>query len=74
MAEVLLTADPDLTIRNRFGGLSHIPASERGHAAYVELVLDRTDIAVDHVNDLGVDGTARGGDPRAGNRTLAADC
>ncbi|MFC5679613.1 ankyrin repeat domain-containing protein [Aeromicrobium endophyticum] len=53
MAEVLLAADPDLTIRNRFGGLSHIPASERGHDAYVEFVLDRTDIAVDHVNDLG---------------------
>ena len=53
MAEVLLEADPDLTIRNRFGGLSHIPASERGHDAYVAFVLDRTDIAVDHVNDLG---------------------
>ena len=53
MARVLLTADPDLTIRNRFGGVSHIPASERGHAAYVEFVLDSTDIDVDHVNDLG---------------------
>jgi ankyrin repeat protein len=53
MAEVLLAADPDLTIRNRFGGLSHIPASERGHDAYVAFVLERTDIAVDHVNDLG---------------------
>lgn len=53
MAEVLLTALPDLTIRNRFGGVSHIPASERGHADYVAFVLDRTDIAVDHVNDLG---------------------
>jgi len=53
MAEVLLPADPDLTIRNRFGGLSHIPASERGHDEYVAYVLDHTDIAVDHVNDLG---------------------
>ncbi|KRC67069.1 hypothetical protein ASE12_17310 [Aeromicrobium sp. Root236] len=53
MAEVVLAADPDLTIRNRFGGLSHIPASERGHADYVAYVLDHTDIAVDHVNDLG---------------------
>lgn len=53
MAAVLLTADPDLTIRNRFGGLSHIPASERGHDDYVDFVLERTDIAVDHVNDLG---------------------
>lgn len=53
MARVLLPADPDLTIRNRFGGVSHIPASERGHDDYVAFVLDETDIAVDHVNDLG---------------------
>ena len=53
MAKVVLTADPDLTIRNRYGGLSHIPASERGHADYVAYVLEHTDIAVDHVNDLG---------------------
>lgn len=53
MAEIILGANPDLTIRNRFGGLSHIPASERGHADYVAYVLDHTDIAIDHVNDLG---------------------
>lgn len=53
MAQVLLTASPDLTIRNRFGGVSHIPASERGHADYVAFVVQSTDIAIDHVNDLG---------------------
>ncbi|WP_201299597.1 ankyrin repeat domain-containing protein [Aeromicrobium sp. 9AM] len=53
MAKVVLRADPDLTIRNRFGGLAHIPASERGHADYVAYVLEHTDIRVDHVNDLG---------------------
>ena len=53
MARVILQADPDLAIRNRFGGVSHIPASERGHADYVAFVLDETDIAIDHVNDLG---------------------
>ena len=52
-ARVILQADPDLAIRNRFGGVSHIPASERGHADYVAFVLDETDIAIDHVNDLG---------------------
>ena len=52
MLEVLLRADPDLTIRNRFGGLSVIPASERGHVDYVRRVV-RTGIDVDHVNDLG---------------------
>ncbi|OIV38343.1 hypothetical protein BIV57_06265 [Mangrovactinospora gilvigrisea] len=49
----LLPAKPDLTIRNRFGGISVIPASERGHAAYVKAVLEETEINVDHVNDLG---------------------
>ena len=52
MAELLLTVDPDLTVRNRYGGLSIIPASERGHADYVERVA-RTEIDIDHVNDLG---------------------
>ena len=52
MLETLLPADPDLKIRNRFGGISVIPASERGHVAYVRRVV-RTDIDVNHVNDLG---------------------
>lgn len=52
MAELLLSVDPDLTVRNRYGGLSIIPASERGHADYVERVA-KTAIDVNHVNDLG---------------------
>ena len=52
MLEVLLPARPDLTIRNRFGGTSLIPASERGHVDYVRRVV-RTSIDVNHVNDLG---------------------
>ena len=52
MAEVLLPAEPNLRIRNRFGGVSIIPASERGHVDYVRRVV-RTDIDVNHVNDLG---------------------
>ena len=52
MLEALLPAHPDLTIRNRFGGLSVIPASERGHVDYVRRVV-QTGIDVDHVNDLG---------------------
>ncbi|HSU37059.1 MAG TPA: ankyrin repeat domain-containing protein [Propionibacteriaceae bacterium] len=52
MAEVLLPAKPDLKIRNRFGGVSIIPASERGHVDYVRRVV-KTDIDVNHVNDLG---------------------
>lgn len=52
MAEVLLPANPDLTLRNRYGGVSIIPASERGHVDYVRRVV-QTDIDVNHVNNLG---------------------
>ena len=52
MLEALLPAGPDLTIRNRYGGVSVIPASERGHVDYVRRVV-RTGIDVNHVNDLG---------------------
>jgi ankyrin repeat protein len=52
MLEALLPAKPDLTLRNRFGGISVIPASERGHVDYVRRVV-RTGIDVNHVNNLG---------------------
>jgi ankyrin repeat protein len=52
MLEALLPAGPDLTIRNRYGGISVIPASERGHVDYVRRVVG-TGIDVNHVNDLG---------------------
>ena len=48
----LLPGKPDLTIRNRFGGVSIIPASERGHVDYVRRVV-QTGIDVNHVNNLG---------------------
>ncbi|MER7824163.1 ankyrin repeat domain-containing protein [Streptomyces sp. NPDC096097] len=53
MMRLLLPAGPDLKQRNRFGGISLIPAAERGHTAYVRAVLEETDIDVDHVNRLG---------------------
>ncbi|MEU7729285.1 ankyrin repeat domain-containing protein [Streptomyces sp. NPDC040724] len=53
MMRLLLPAGPDLMQLNRFGGISLIPAAERGHIAYVRAVLDETDIDVDHVNRLG---------------------
>ncbi|WP_235738594.1 ankyrin repeat domain-containing protein [Nocardioides alcanivorans] len=52
MLEALLPAGPDLTIKNRYGGLSPIPAGERGHADYIARVA-RTKVDLDHVNDLG---------------------
>lgn len=53
MMRTLLPARPDLKVRNRFGGIALIPASERGHVDYVRALLDETDIDVDHVNRLG---------------------
>ncbi|TCO36063.1 hypothetical protein EV652_101953 [Kribbella steppae] len=52
MLEALLPANPDLNLRNRFGGISVIPASERGHVDYVRRVV-QTPINVNHVNNLG---------------------
>ncbi|MDQ3156250.1 MAG: ankyrin repeat domain-containing protein [Actinomycetota bacterium] len=52
MLETLLPAHPDLTIKNRYGGLSPIPAGERGHADYIRRVVS-TDVNLNHVNDLG---------------------
>lgn len=52
MLETLLPANPDLTLRNRFGGTSIIPASERGHVGYVRRVV-KTKININHINNLG---------------------
>ena len=52
MLETLIPANPDMTIRNRYGGISVIPACERGHVEYVRRVV-QTDTDVNHVNDLG---------------------
>lgn len=44
-------ADPRLT--NRFGGTALIPAAERGHVEIVRELLTRTDVDVNHINNLG---------------------
>jgi ankyrin repeat protein len=51
MLEVL-PARPDPTVVNRYGGVSIIPASERGHADYVRAAV-KTGIKIDHVDNLG---------------------
>ncbi|MDT0424533.1 ankyrin repeat domain-containing protein [Streptomyces evansiae] len=53
MMRALLPAGPDVRLRNRFGGIALIPASERGHVAYVEAALRETGMDVNHVNRLG---------------------
>src|SRR5687767_4849056 len=52
MVEALLPGKPDFAIVNRFGGISVIPASERGHVEYVRRVV-KLPINVNHVNNLG---------------------
>ena len=53
MLEALLPAKPDLTIENRYGGVSLVPACEAGHVAYVKRVL-RTGEDVNHVTNQGL--------------------
>jgi ankyrin repeat protein len=48
-----IDAHADTSLTNRFGGISIIPASERGHVEIVRELLTRTDINVNHVNNLG---------------------
>lgn len=52
MVEALLPGKPDFAIVNRYGGISVIPASERGHVEYVRRVV-KLPIDVNHVNNLG---------------------
>lgn len=49
----VLRGRPDVTLTNRFGGTALIPAADRGHVEMVDALLARTDVDVDHVNDLG---------------------
>jgi uncharacterized protein len=53
MLRVLIDAGASTRIVNRFGGTALIPAAERGHVDIVRELLSRTDVAVDHVNNLG---------------------
>jgi ankyrin repeat protein len=48
-----IEAHADTSLTNRFGGISIIPASERGHVEVVRELLTRTDINVNHINNLG---------------------
>lgn len=52
MAQLLLEYHPDLTLKNRYGGIAIIPASERGHVEYVR-AMAHSGMDLNHVNDLG---------------------
>lgn len=51
--EVLIAAKADTKLTNRYGGTALIPAAEKGHVDNVRALLERTDVDVNHVNDLG---------------------
>lgn len=53
LAAMLDTGKVDYTKRNRYGGNALIPACERGHVDTVRLLLERSKIDVNHVNNLG---------------------
>lgn len=50
---LMLDAEVDPTVINRYGGTALIPASEHGDVETVQLLLERTTVDVNHVNDLG---------------------
>lgn len=51
--KLTIDAGASTKLTNRFGGTALIPACERGHVEVVTELLTRTDVAVDHVNNLG---------------------
>ena len=53
IVKLTIDAQADTRLTNRFGGTALIPAAERGHVEIVQELLTRTDVDVNHVNDLG---------------------
>ncbi|MFD0673053.1 ankyrin repeat domain-containing protein [Cohnella sp. GCM10027633] len=51
--ELLIAAKADTKLTNRYGGTALIPAAEKGHVDNVRSLLTKTDVDVNHVNDLG---------------------
>jgi hypothetical protein len=50
---LMLPKGPNYALRNRFGGNALIPACERAHVETVRLLLAKSRIPVDHINNLG---------------------
>ena len=48
-----IDANADTRLTNRFGGTALIPAAERGHVEIVQELLTRTNVDVNHINNLG---------------------
>ncbi|MWV42153.1 hypothetical protein GRF59_00785 [Paenibacillus sp. HJL G12] len=52
IVKLAIDAGANTKLTNRFGGTALIPASERGHVDVVEELLTRSDIDVNHINQL----------------------
>ncbi|WP_249315854.1 ankyrin repeat domain-containing protein [Bacillus sp. FJAT-49711] len=52
IVKLAIDAGADTKLTNRFGGTALIPASERGHVEVVNELLNRSDIDVNHINNL----------------------
>jgi len=52
IVRLAIDAHADTRLTNRFGGISLIPAAERGHVEIVRELLTRSDVQVNHVNNL----------------------
>jgi uncharacterized protein len=50
--KLAIDAGADVTITNRYGGTALIPAADRGHVEIVRELLTRTDVDIDHINNL----------------------
>ena len=53
IVKLTIDAKADTHLTNRFGGTALIPAAERGHVEIVHELLTRTDVNVNHINNLG---------------------
>jgi uncharacterized protein len=53
IVQLTIEANADTRLTNRFGGTALIPAAERGHVEIVRELLTRTDVDVNHINNLG---------------------
>lgn len=51
--KLTIEAGADPAMINRYGGTALIPASEHGYIVAIKEILTKTDIDVNHVNDLG---------------------
>jgi hypothetical protein len=51
--KLAIDARANTKITNRFGGTALIPAAERGHVEIVTELLQRTDVDINHINNLG---------------------